>query len=105
MNIREEKTADLEAVYRVNVSAFERNGEADLVNALRLADDSIISLVAEEEGHIIGHALFSPVIISGFENLSLMALGPIAVVPNHQKEGVGSSLIKEGLEICQKKRL
>ncbi len=65
MPIREEEPKDYSAVYAVNVSAFETHAEADLVDILRREAYPIISLVAEENGAIIGHIMFSPASLSG----------------------------------------
>jgi putative acetyltransferase len=101
MKIREEKPKDHQAVYQINAAAFGREDEADLVNALRSGDVSIISLVAEAGAEIIGHALFTPVAIPGWESAAFMALGPIAVLPDRQRGGVGSALVEAGLEACR----
>jgi putative acetyltransferase len=102
MIIRAEKEEDKEAVYSVNVSAFDTSVEASLVNNLRDQAEPIISLVAEENSDIIGHIMFSPLFLPGYPNLKLMALAPMAVTPNHQRKGIGSALVVAGLEQCKK---
>ncbi len=101
MIIRAEELKDQFAVYAVNQSAFETPAEADLVDILRKEAHPIVSLVAEENGAIIGHIMFSPVSLSGHSDLKIMGLGPMAVIPERQGEGTGSALVKAGLEKCR----
>ena len=101
MLIRAEKECDRESVRAVNLSAFETPSEADLVDVLRQQVQPIISLVAEENGEVIGHILFSPVSLSSHPNLKVMALAPMAVVPTQQKKGTGSALVQAGLDQCR----
>jgi putative acetyltransferase len=101
MRVRPETDADRAAVRAVNEAAFETPAEADLVEALRGSGVSLVSLVAEADGEIIGHILFSPVSLSDHVNLNLMGLGPMAVVPDRQRKGVGSALVRQGLMCCK----
>ncbi len=101
MQIRAEKENDQDAVHTVNVSAFETPSEADLVNAIREQAKPIVSLVAEDDGEVVGHIMFSPVSLSGSPNLKLMGLAPMAVAPKHQRKGIGSALVRAGLEQCR----
>ncbi len=101
MLIRAEKECDREPVRAVNLSAFETPSEADLVDALRQQVQPIISLVAEENGKVVGHIMFSPVSLSGHPNLRVMGLAPMAVAPMHQKKGTGSALVQAGLDQCR----
>jgi putative acetyltransferase len=100
--IRQEHPADREAVYRTHQLAFGRDDEARLVDALREGGYGRVALVAESAGEVVGHVLFSrlPVLVEGgvFETL---ALAPLAVVPDHQRRGVGSALVRRGLEDCR----
>jgi putative acetyltransferase len=99
--IREETPGDFGAVRRVNESAFGRPEEASLVEALRASADPHISLVAEVEGRVVGHIFFSPVTIeSAGAAHEALALGPMAVLPEFQGRGLGSGLVREGLEEC-----
>ncbi len=100
MLIRAEREEDREAVYAVNVSAFETPAEADLVDALREHAQPLVSLVAEVEGAVVGHLLFSPVAVSGHPGLRVMGLAPMAVAPEQQRKGIGSALVRAGLEAC-----
>jgi len=101
MIIREEQQGDAERIRAVNLAAFETSTEADLVDALRRQATPLISLVAEEDTNIVGHILFSPVTLANESGLALMGLAPMAVVPSRQRQGVGSSLVREGLERCR----
>jgi putative acetyltransferase len=101
MEIRAEKSDDVAAVRLVNVAAFGRESEADLVDALR-GVASTFSFVAVESGQIVGHVFFSPVAIagSGADDLFILGLAPVAVLPEHQQQGIGSLLIQHGLKEC-----
>lgn len=101
--IRPEEPADLDAIRRVNTLAFGRPNEADLVDALRVRFRPFISLVAVWDGAVIGHALFSPVTVHHGPNVDpgeAIALGPMAVHPDHQRVGIGSRLVEQGVEAC-----
>lgn len=100
MLIRDEKVRDRINVRAVNVSAFETSSEADLVDVLRQQVRTIISLVAEEDGELVGHIMFTPIALSDHPNLKVMGLGPMAVAPTHQNKGIGSALVKAGLDQC-----
>ena len=101
MRVRPETTADRVAVRAVNEMAFETSAEADLVEALRGKLDNLVSLVADVEGKVAGHILFSPVSVTGHPDLKAMGLGPVAVAPDHQRHGIGSALVSEGLKRCK----
>lgn len=101
MLIRPEEPRDYPSVYTINVSAFETDAEARLVEALRKEAHPLISLVAEEMGAIVGHILFSPVTLSGYPELKITGLGPMAVALEKQHRGIGSALVRAGLEKCQ----
>jgi len=75
-----------------------------LIDKIRAGDSFIpeLSLVAELEGEIVGHILFSKIKILGKDEYESLALGPMAVVPKHQKQGIGGKLITTGLEIAKK---
>ena len=102
MQIRAEEERDRAGIRIVNESAFETAAEANLVFALREVIDSLISLVAEDQGEIIGHIMFSPVTLTGHPELEIMGLAPMAVMPEYQRKGVGSALVRAGLEACKK---
>ena len=101
MLIRAEKENDRDAVYAVNVSAFETPSEANLVDALLEQAQPVVSLVAEDNGEVVGHIMFSPVSLSDYPDLKVMGLAPMAVAPEHQRKGIGSALVRAGLEQCE----
>jgi len=101
MRVRPEARSDRAAVRAVNTAAFETPAEADLVEALHRKDMSLVSLVAEVDGKVVGHILFSPVSLTEHAYLNLMGLAPMAVAPDHQRKGVGSALVREGLARCK----
>ena len=100
MRVRPETEADRAAIRAVNEVAFESPAEADIVDALRSKGAELVSLVADRDGVVLGHILFSPVSLAGCGELKLMGLGPMAAVPRHQREGIGSALVREGLNRC-----
>jgi putative acetyltransferase len=100
MLIRPEEPGDWAAVHAVNASAFETPAEAMLVDLLREEAQPIVSLVADADGAIVGHILFSPVSLPGHPALRIMGLAPMAVTPEHQRKGIGSALVRAGLERC-----
>ena len=98
--IRPERAVDRDAIRRLNQSAFGGPAEADLVDALRGSPDWIpeLSLVAADGDELVGHVLFSVVALdSGPE---LLSLGPMAVAPERQREGIGGALVRRGLELA-----
>ena len=101
MQIRAEEEKDWAAVHAVNASAFETPAEALLVDALREQAQPVVSLVSEHRGAIVGHIMFSPVSLLGHPQLKIMGLAPMAVAPEHQRKGIGSALVRGGLEQCK----
>jgi len=99
--IRPEGPEDIDTVREVNIAAFKQSTEADLVDKLRHNCADAISLVAEDEGRVVGHILFTPAKISGAA--SGMGLGPIAVTPGRQGEGIGSSLVEHGINVLRER--
>jgi putative acetyltransferase len=105
LTIRPEAPTDHEAIRTVNRLAFGRDAEAGLVDALRAAAQPFLSLVALENADIVGHIAFSPVAIHGDgPPMPALALGPMAVLPDMQRRGIGSRLVLEGLAACQAAR-
>jgi putative acetyltransferase len=102
MNIRAEKKEDIPHIFAVNAAAFSSDSEARLVDTLREKKAPMISLIAEEEGRIIGHILFTPVALLDKEHPPLAGLGPMAVHPDYQRKGVGGHLVDAGLKRCRK---
>ena len=105
MHLRRETAMDYEAVYCVVKRAFERaehadGTEQDLVNALRKGDAFIpeLSLVAEADGKIVGHILFTKATVNA---KPVLALAPLSVLPEYQRKGIGKALIREGHTIAK----
>ncbi|MBE9034349.1 GNAT family N-acetyltransferase [aff. Roholtiella sp. LEGE 12411] len=100
MNIRSETLLDYPAIAEVNTLAFGQENEAKLVEEIRRSDHYIgeLSMVAEVEGVVVGHILFSYIDLVGAETLQVLGLAPIAVCPQFQRQGIGSKLVQAGLE-------
>lgn len=100
--IRPETPDDIDAIHSVNIAAFDTPAEAKLVDALRDAGvDPFLSLVADAEGRVVGHILFSPAQVFGENTWDVLGLGPMAVLPEFQNKGVGSQLVHAGLQACR----
>jgi putative acetyltransferase len=93
MIIRSESPGDIVGIRFVEEAAFLQSAEADLVDDLRAAGDSVFSLIAVEGETVTGHAMFSRLQAP----FPALALGPVAVLPDRQRMGVGSRLIREGI--------
>jgi putative acetyltransferase len=99
--IRSETNADVSAITEVTVAAFKtleisNHTEQFIIGALRAAKALTVSLVAEVDGRVIGHIAFSPMTISdGTQNW--YGLGPVSVLPEYQRKGIGKALIQDGL--------
>ncbi len=93
MIIRDEAPDDITAIRSLVAAAFAQAAEADLVDALRQSGDAVISLLAEDDGGIVGHVLFSK--LQAPERA--IALAPVSVTPDRQNKGIGSELIRAGL--------
>jgi putative acetyltransferase len=100
--LRPETDRDLDAIREVNIVAFQghpysQQTEHLIVEALRAADALEVSLVAESDGEVVGHIAFSAAAI-GDSSTSWFLLGPVAVQPSRQGEGIGGALVEAGLE-------
>ncbi len=101
MTIRFETPDDESAIRRVNELAFGQPAEADLVDELRRTCADSLSLVAEDV-EVVGHILFTPVVVeSARGRLVGMGLAPMAVLPDRQREGIGSLLVRRGLSLLR----
>lgn len=105
MLIRKETSSDIETITRVTISAFKtlpisNHTEQFIIKALRAAGALTLSLVAEIDGQVVGHMAFSPVTISDGPK-GWYGLGPVSVLPEYQKQGIGKSLINEGLSLLK----
>ena len=96
LTIRFEQEGDAQAIRDVNRAAFGAPDEADLVDDLRQQDASVVSLVAEDCGSVVGHILFSPVVLA-VGHVQALGLAPMAVRPDRQRRGIGSRLVRAGL--------
>lgn len=104
MLIRKEEPKDYEIIYSLVKDAFDSaehsdGNEQDLVNALRKGDAFIpeLSLVAETDGKIVGHIMFTKAKVAGN---TVLVLAPLSVLPEYQRKGIGAALIKEGHKIA-----
>ena len=93
IEIRDEQPADAAAIRVVNQRAFGQDQEANIVDALRANGAAMLSLVALVDKRIVGHIVYSPIQVGGVAGA---ALAPMAVVPEHQRAGIGGSLVAEG---------
>lgn len=99
MTIREEIRDDISSIRSVNKTAFKDPTEAGLVDVLRENGKLVISLIAKENGKVVGHIAFSGITTDPvLQEERFLALGPLAVLPDKQKKGIGSMLVKSGLE-------
>lgn len=101
ITIRNETPNDAGAITEVTIAAFKtlaisQHTEQFVIEALRAAKVLTLSLVAEMGGRVIGHIAFSPVILSD-GTPDWYGLGPVSVLPEHQRKGIGKALIAEGL--------
>jgi putative acetyltransferase len=102
--IRPETSADHEAIRHVNRLAFGQDDEARLVDALREGGHVRLSLVADQLGRVVGHILFSDLPIHTDRGVvAALALAPMSVLPEFQKQGIGSALVREGLDECRRR--
>ncbi len=95
IEIREEQPADIDAVRDLNRQAFDQEQEGRVVDALRDAGAVTLALVAISDGVVVGHILFSPLPVGAEVGA---ALGPMAVRPAYQRQGIGSQLVAQGME-------
>ncbi len=100
IEIREEQPSDFQSISRVHEQAFFRMDEGILVDKIRKSDSYIpeLSFVALADGQIVGHVLFSIVHIDAATKKQVLALAPLAVLPEYQKKGVGAKLTRHGIE-------
>src|SRR5689334_22224875 len=101
VRVRAEQPQDIAAVRDVNLSAFDTSAEGDLVDALRQQAHPVVSLVADVEGRVVGHIMFSPVTLPSHDDVMIMGLAPMAVYPSHQRQGIGSALVRAGIDACR----
>lgn len=105
MIIRKETPEDITAISEVTIAAFSdhpisNHTEQFIINALRCANVLTISLVAEIDGKIAGHIAFSPIKISD-GSTDWYGLGPVSVLPELQKQGIGTALVLKGISMLK----
>jgi putative acetyltransferase len=106
LTIRNETRDDASAIAEVTVAAFKTlavssHTEQFIIEALRTAKALPVSLVAEVDGQVVGHIAFSPLRMSD-GTPDWYGLGPVSVLPEHQRMGVGKALVREGLSRLRK---
>lgn len=105
ITIRQEQPQDLKTIREVNRRAFGQRQEADLVDKLRQNYHDLLSLVAVIQNEVVGHILFTPVTIeSAARTVQGMGLAPMAVLPEYQRQGIGSKLVRSGIEQLKKRQ-
>jgi putative acetyltransferase len=104
MELRAERDADHAAIAAVTAAAFGQEDEARLVEAIRASDEYVpeLTLVAEDEGRVVGHVMFSYSLLDGSE-ARLLQLSPLSVAPDRQGEGIGSALTRESLRLADER--
>ncbi len=103
VEIRPETPWDVDSIRRVNELAFGQIEEAAIVDKLRQRGALTVSLVATQDNGVVGHIAFSPVAVeSAGASFEAIALGPMAILPAYQRQGIGSRLVRAGLEECRR---
>lgn len=97
--IREERQADYSTIRKINDLAFNQPNEGIIIEKIRQSGAETLSLVALIDGKLVGHIFFSPVIIENHPEIKNgMGLAPMSVLPEYQNQGIGSLLVREGIE-------
>ncbi|MCK5804717.1 MAG: N-acetyltransferase [Lentisphaeria bacterium] len=102
--IRPEQPDDMGTVHALNEMAFGQPAEAAIVDAIRTACPDVLSLVAVDDSQVVGHIFFSPVFVSGESSSARgMGLAPMAVLPECQRQGIGSLLVHAGIDAMRER--
>lgn len=96
MNIRSERTEDIDAIFAIHASSFEGDQEALIVDDLRASGELLCSLVADRGGVLLGHVAVSKASMVKVD-MAVAAIGPIAVVERCRRQGVGSALMEAAI--------
>jgi putative acetyltransferase len=103
--IRLEQPKDIAAVRTINETSFGKPEEATIVDLLRNTCPDTVSLVAVEDDRVLGHIFFSPVFVSGGHGVAQgMGLAPMAVLPQRQRQGIGSMLVQAGINAMRERK-
>ncbi|TWU06828.1 hypothetical protein CA54_52280 [Symmachiella macrocystis] len=104
IHYREETADDLRAIHQVNTAAFGLPAEGNLVDLLRNDGLAVVSYVAVSNHALVGHILFSELPIETKQTtIPAVALAPMAVLPQFQRQGIGTELVRRGLDICRER--
>ena len=104
ITIRPEQPRDIAAVRAINQAAFDEPAEANIVDLLRNACPDAVSLVAVEDDRVLGHIFFSPASVRGEHGVTQgMGLAPMVVLPERQRQGIGSMLVEAGIDVMRKR--
>ena len=101
--VRAETPADHTAIAQITATAFNNTAEVQLITQLRQHSNECVSLVAEQHAKLVGHIMFSPATLANAADIKLMALAPMAVSNVLQHQGIGSALVRAGLELCRQR--
>ncbi len=99
--IRKETAKDFRDIRELHDRVFSGPTEGSIVDGIRKGNPDALSLVAVVNDRIVGHIFFSPVAIGGLDAIPAMGLGPMAVLPEHQKQGIGAALVTRGIQLLQ----
>jgi putative acetyltransferase len=99
--LRKETIRDIQDIRQLNDFVFSSPVEGSIVDAIRKRSPEVLSMVAVVDDKIVGHVFFSPVEIDGLNNTQAMGLGPMAVLSEYQRQGIGSALVTQGIKQLQ----
>jgi putative acetyltransferase len=100
-DIRAEQPSDADGIRAINIAAFEGEAEAKLVDLLRDRGRNIVSLVAVDQGQVVGQVLFTELSVTPPTAFKGVGLAPLAVLPGFQNHGIGTELGQKGLDLCR----
>lgn len=104
IRIRQQRPEDAPHVRRINELAFDQPLEADLVERLTAACPDALSIVADDDGAVVGHIFFTPVVIDHAGDVVVgMGLAPMAVLPDRQRQGIGSELVRHAIDVLRER--